>query len=270
MEYKELENIYMRYVEEEEKLRNIYNEKFHSLTEEYDIFYNKYKDEENLSDKERKLINKMSSNDLKEAWNNAEKKENDIKLFRKYFFSYVDGCIAVRNELIRSKKKTLVYSYLFNLTHLIELNIKLLKVEKIKGFEDILGIHKILELYKNKKQEFIDLGLEENVYNELIYQIDILKKYVKKDDIPMCFKYPLDKDFNSLIITRELMEMSFEDVEKLVNNQKNMLLIMMLNYMLICIQRHKEFISMFEKGIVELEETMLYIDNELEKKKNKE
>lgn len=270
MKYAELKKIYEKYEKEEKILCNNYNEKFQILMKEYDNFYEKYINEENMSDKERSLINEMSSKDLKEAWDNAGTKESNIRLFREYFFSYVDGCIAVRNEMMRTKKKTLIYSYLFNLSHLMELNIKLLKVEEIKGFEDITGMHNIAELYKNKKQEFIDLGLEENVYNELIYQINELKKYVTRDDIPMCFKYPLDKDFNNLIITQELMELSFEDVEKLVNNQMNTLLIMILNYMLICIQRYKEFIILFENGIDELKEVMIYIDNELEKRKKQE
>ena len=137
MKYAELKKIYEKYEKEEKILSNNYNEKFQILMKEYDNFYDKYINEENMSDKERSWINEMSSKDLKEVWYNTGIKESNIRLFREYFFSYVDGCIAVRNEMMRTKKKTLVYSYLFNLSHLIELNIKLLKVEEIKGFEDI-------------------------------------------------------------------------------------------------------------------------------------
>ncbi|MBQ2916597.1 MAG: hypothetical protein IJE59_00185 [Clostridia bacterium] len=182
------------------------------------------------------------------------KMESDKSIFSDYIFSYFNACIAIRNDMVIKKNTILFYAYMFNLVHFLELVIKALVFFDVDGFTDIKQGHKILELYKNSKNGIINLGLDKKYYNKLIELLEKLQCAVNKPDIAMCFKYPVDKDFFTPIITSSMKDIEFKEILKLIEEHKILILIVIDIYILSRISNYKEIMICINNLIRALQE----------------
>ncbi len=148
-----------------------------------------------------------------------------ISYFKDYKNSYFETIIIIRNEMIKSKNKNLFYSYLFMVSHYAELVIKAVLLSKN---EEMPSNHDILNIFTKEKDFLTKIGLKPGYYEYCIKQLKKIKEYASNDDFSMCFRFPLDKNYNSKIITNKMLNIKFSDIEKIVNNQRNFFIILEL------------------------------------------
>lgn len=217
-----------------------------------DNFYNKHIKDKSLSDNERKQLVKIHNITLEEI----SKEKNQVTLFNDYVLSYFHSCILIRNEMIANKKPILFYSYMFNMIHYLELVIKYLYISNVTGFLNTDTTHKILDLYEEKKDEILALGITENYYEELIKMLKKIKKMINVDDFAMGFKYPVNKDFKTKIINEKEFKLSDNELTSIINEHKLLLFIVLDIYILgICSNYNdliKDITEKYEKNKKEI------------------
>lgn len=250
---------FKKYLKEAEKVEKEYNKKIDEAETKVELLCKKYKDNTYFNSKQRNFLNKCN----KQNFEKIRQEENEKTLFNKYFWSYADACFVIRNSMVKEEMWNLIFAYLFNLCHLIELNIKTLKVKNINGFENVKSNHEILKLYSDKKQEILNLGLDEKYYDILIDELTDLGKLVNEKDMAKCFKYPLGKDFETIIINDNLRKMKPDEVIILVEKHKKLLMIIMCIKLLSQTSNYKESIIKLNDFIIKLEEIELEIEKEL-------
>ena len=268
MKYEEIEIAFKEQMIELDRLQASYNEKIYKLISDFNCFDEKYKNEERFTKEEKDIVSNIALIDFNKVVEEINKGESNIQLFRKYLSSYFGGCLAIRNEIIKEKNIVLIYSFLFNLIHVMELCMKMLKIENVEGFDDIKPTHNILDCYEKKKMQLLKFGLEEKFYNELMERLRELKEFVIEDDIPMCFKYPVNKDFKSLIISLDLVRLKVEDVKELVERLNKLLLIIMLINVLSTKQNFNNLIESIDKQSAIIIEVSQSIDEDLKQRKS--
>ena len=247
------------YSKEAEKVEEEYNKKIDEAETKVELLCKKYKDNAYFNSKQRNFLNKCN----KQNFENIREEENEKTLFNKYFWSYIDACFVIRNSMVKEEMWNLIFSYLFNLCHLIELNIKTLKVKNINGFENVKSNHELLKMYKDKKQEILNLGLDEKYYDILIAELTDLGNLVSEKDMAMCFKYPLGKDFETIIINDNLRKIKPDEIVVLLEKHKKLLMIIMCIKLLSQTSNYKKSINELNDFIIKFEEIELEIEKEL-------
>ena len=145
--------------------------------------------------------------------------------FKDYKNSYFEAIIIIRNKMMDSKNNNLFYSYLFMVSHYTELVIKAVLLKKN---EEIPTNHDILNIFTEEKDFLTKIGLKSDYYEYCVEQLKQIKEYASNDDFSMCFRFPLDKKYKSKIITNKMMNIKFDDIEKIVNKQKRFFIILEL------------------------------------------
>lgn len=158
--------------------------------------------------------------------------------YSNYIISYFETLIASRNYMISKKKPIMIYSYLYNLTMYLELVLKYAVVTNNEHFissraEQYWTNHDIKKMLEENKNNFLSLGLNEECYDLLLSEINTLKTMSKIHDIGQSFKYPIAKDFNTGIISEELLNLDFQAIKALVERHKEVLFIGLIIFYLI-------------------------------------
>lgn len=151
--------------------------------------------------------------------------QKNVSQFKDYRLSYLNSVLLIRNEMINNNEYNLVYSYLFLISHYIELVIKAVLLHKNEG---IKSTHCIKSLFLNNKDYLLKIGLELNYFEYCLEEFEKLKKYTVTEDFSMCFRYPLDRKFDKKIITEDLINISADELNKMVKQHKNLMIILEL------------------------------------------
>lgn len=149
--------------------------------------------------------------------------------FKDYKNSYFEAIIIIRNKMMDSKNNNLFYSYLFMVSHYVELIIKAVLLRKN---EEMPSDHHILNIFMEEKDFLTKIGFKSNYYEYCIDQLEQIKEYASNYDFSMCFRFPLDKKYKSKIVTKKMTNIKFCDIEKIVNNQKSFFIILELMFAL--------------------------------------
>ncbi len=174
--------------------------------------------------------------------------------FRDYKNSYFESIIIIRNKMMDSKNNNLFYSYLFMVSHYTELVIKAVLLRKN---EEIPTNHDILNIFAEEKDFLTKIGLKSDYYVYCVEQLKQIKEYASNDDFSMCFRFPLDKKYKSKIITNKMMNIKFDDIEKIVNNQKRFFIILEL---MIVLSEKDFYRKVYEFALELLNEVNTYLD----------
>ncbi len=224
-----------KYEEDCKKLEMVKNE-CQKKVQEYDNMIKEFCKTNLEDEKYKKDIEKLLNKPLLTEY---MKKVNqlDSSLFDKYIFSYFEACLCILETMIKEKKESLFYSYMFNFIHFAELNIKGLYFYHVKGFDNMKINHDVVNMYEQCEKELINIGFGQNYYRVFIQLLKNISKTVKKADIAMCYKYPLDRDYISYIINDIVKINDFNDIIWILENNKLLLLMLIDIYILGKIKR---------------------------------
>ena len=148
-----------------------------------------------------------------------------ISKFRDYRFSYLGAVILTRNGMIKEENTNLVYSYLFLISHYIELIIKAALLSKN---EEIQSTHNIEKIFTDNREYLLEIGLEQIYFDFTLEQISKLRQYATTADFSMCFRYPLDNKFENGVITNKLTKITIEELQQMVEEHKYLMIILEL------------------------------------------
>lgn len=185
-------------------------------------------EEDKIIEKACKIEDSKSSaiaKDLKEKFSlidNPAKIYEKVLNFKNYKDSYFESIFLIRKEMIDSRNNKLFYSYLFMVSHYIELVIKAVLLNKNN---DLPSNHDILKIFTNDKDYLIGIGLKLDYYEYCEKQLKQISEYAATNDFSMCFRFPLDNNYESKIITKKMMNIKFNDIEKIVNEQRSLFMI---------------------------------------------
>lgn len=197
-------------------------------------------EEDKIIEKAYKIKGSKSSSiakDLKEKFSlidNPAKIYEKVLNFKNYKDSYFESILLIRKEMIDSKNNKLFYSYLFMISHYIELVIKAVLLNKN---DDLPSNHDILKIFTNEKDYLIEIGLKACYYEYCEKQLKQIHEYAATSDFSMCFRFPFDKKYQSKIITKKMMNIKINDIERIANEQKYLFMI----FELMIILSEKEF-----------------------------
>ena len=90
---------------------------------------------------------------------------------------------------------------------------------------DLPSNHDILKIFTNDKDYLIGIGLKLDYYEYCEKQLKQIGEYAATNDFSMCFRFPFDKNYQSKIITKKMMNIKFSDIERIVNEQKYLFMI---------------------------------------------
>ena len=71
----------------------------------------------------------------------------------------------------------------------------------------------------------IEIGLKACYYKYCDKQLKQIHEYAATNDFSMCFRFPFDKNYQSKIITKKMINIKFSDIERIVNEQKYLFMI---------------------------------------------
>ena len=217
-------------------------------------------EEDKIIEKACKIKGSKSSaiaKNLKEKFSlidNPAKIYEKVLNFKNYKDSYFESILLIRKEMIDSRNNKLFYSYLFMISHYIELVIKAVLLNKNN---DLPSNHDILKIFTNDKDYLIGIGLKLDYYEYCEKQLKQIGEYAATNDFSMCFRFPFDKNYQSKIITKKMMNIKFSDIERIVNEQKY--LFMIFEFMIVLSE--KEFYKKvydFSKNL--LKEVDMYLE----------
>ena len=197
-------------------------------------------EEDKIIEKAYKIKGSKSSSiakDLKEKFSlidNPAKIYERVLNFKNYKDSYFESILLIRKEMIDSRNNKLFYSYLFMISHYIELVIKAVLLNKN---DDLPSNHDILKIFTNEKDYLIEIGLKACYYEYCEKQLKQIHEYAATNDFSMCFRFPFDKKYQSKIITKKMMNIKINDIERIANEQKYLFMI----FELMIILSEKEF-----------------------------
>lgn len=197
-----------------------YRLKIVELYWEKDLF-GKYKKIEKSS--AQKIAHKIQS-EFKKIDNPTTIYKN-VSNFKDYRFSYLDSAILTRNAMIKEGDTNLVYSYLFLISHYIELVIKAVLLSKNEGIE---ATHNIASIFSNNKKYLLEIGLDQKYFDYCLNQVRKLSKYAVTEDFSMCFRYPLDRNFKKKVITNDLLTITIDELKQMVEEHKYLMIILEL------------------------------------------
>ena len=150
---------------------------------------------------------------------------NNILHFNMYISSYLESIISVRNEMIIKNKIKMIFPYLFLLSHYIELVIKNILFQNT---DVVISTHDLILMFEKNKSYLHKIGLSNKYYDYCLYQLNNIKKYTSNNDFSMCFRFPIDKKFNNLIISNKILKIKKEEIELLIENHKPLIIILEL------------------------------------------
>ena len=185
-------------------------------------------EEDKIIEKACKIKGSKSSaivKDLKEKFSlidNPAKIYEKVLNFKNYKDSYFESILLIRKEMIDSRNNKLFYSYLFMISHYIELVIKAVLLNKN---DDLPSNHDILKIFTNEKDYLIEIGLKACYYEYCEKQLKQIHEYDATNDFSMCFRFPFDKKYQSKIITKKMMNIKINDIERIANEQKYLFMI---------------------------------------------
>lgn len=162
--------------------------------------------------------------ELKKIYNPSTILKN-VSIFKDYRISYFCSAILTRNEMIKKGDTNLVYSYLFLVSHYIELIIKAVLLNRN---EEIKATHNIADIFQKNKEYLLEIGLQSNYFFYCLEQIRKLEKYAKTEDFSMCFRYPLDNNFKKRIITENLINITIDELKQIAEEHKYLMIILEL------------------------------------------
>lgn len=145
-----------------------------------------------------------------------------VASFKKYKKSYLDSIFLICKEMKGGKNNNLFYSYLFMVSHYAELIIKTVLLNKNN---EVPNNHAILNILSNEKDYLFEIGFKPSYFEYCICQLKQIGEYAATNDFSMCFRFPFDKNFKSKIITKKMINVKFSDIEKIVDEQKTLLMI---------------------------------------------
>lgn len=241
---------YYNDVEEYEKANEECKKALIEFDDIIDSICTEFKTSKELTSEENEILQNLSNDKLVDIRNEYNAKS----LFKRYVFSYFYACISIRNEMILKDNSILFYSYMFNLTHFLELNIKALGFFNVEEFDKKEIGHWILEMYSKNKEKIINLGVEEKYYNILIELLTNLRNLVNNSDIAMCFKYPVCKDFSTSTITNDIKEISLSKIKEFVEEHKILIYIALDIYMLGETSNFKKIVELANQKVKELQD----------------
>lgn len=209
--------------------KDLYRKKILKMYEEDKIIEKAYKIKGSKS--------RSIAKDLKEKFSlidNPAKIYEKVLNFKNYKDSYFESILLIRKEMIDSRNNKLFYSYLFMISHYIELVIKAVLLNKN---DDLPSNHDILKIFTNEKDYLIEIGLKACYYEYCEKQLKQIHEYAATNDFSMCFRFPFDKKYQSKIITKKMMNIKINDIERIANEQKYLFMI----FELMIILSEKEF-----------------------------
>lgn len=205
---------------------------------------------------DKKFINLM---------NNKTDDQKAKELYNTYLDSYFNACLELRNRMVITENWNLYYPYIFLLLHTIEMTLKYLKVYDVNGFSTLIANHNILNTFKDNKNNLINLGINNDIYDEFVNLLSVIDDYTTKDDLAVSFKYTLERDFSTPIITNSLINLSAEDIKNNVENEKKILLICKIIKIVAQTSNYHDVNNDFANNIKIMEDALQNILNELSK-----
>lgn len=230
----------------DEDIRNVKDleKKLHDYLDEFDNLVIQFCDT-NINNSDLSADDQAALVELKkEKTLEVKLNENKVSLFDKYVHSYLYSFISIREDMIKSNKTVMFYSYMFNIVHFLELVIKYLYVSNIKEFTTMEAKHTILSLYQERREKILSLGVTEYYFEKLIESLNKIQNLVRVGDIAMAFKYPLDKEFKNFIIKDEIFDMDMNQLSLIVVEHKLLLYIVWDIYVLAKKSKYNEFIQL--------------------------
>lgn len=113
--------------------------------------------------------------------------------FKNYKDSYFESILLIRKEMIDSRNNKLFYSYLFMISHYIELVIKAVLLNKNN---DLPSNHDILKIFTNDKDYLIGIGLKLDYYEYCEKQLKQIGEYAATNDFLCVLDFHLIKTIN--------------------------------------------------------------------------
>lgn len=138
-------------------------------------------------------------------------------IFYRYKYGYLEAYTTIAKEIKSTHKKVLFYPYCFLFSHYLELLIKEFIINDLPGFNNSKLNHNLVKLYVENKENLINLGLPEKYFNIFIDELNRFQNLVTKEDISMCYKYPIDKDLKSSIIEKEVLLLPDKDIDETID-----------------------------------------------------
>ncbi len=135
-------------------------------------------------------------------------------IFYRYKYGYYEAACAISKELLSSKKKVLFYPYCFLFSHYLELVIKEFIVNDLPGFNDTKINHNLVNLYEQNKQNLINIGLNEKYFHIFIKELKKFQNLVSKEDMSMCYRYPVNISLEKSIIKKSVLVLPFQDIKE--------------------------------------------------------
>lgn len=251
---------------------NILSKEYEDLIEEHDNIYSLLQQKTNsiISEYDNYIDNIDIKNVLKEveyyALKDVSNKKSASKEYHNYIFSYFESCIVVRNQMITNSNSQMKYSYLFLLTHFFELVLKKVNIHQNESFKSDFNkpfsTHDIINILTSYKEQFINLGLNKNYYDMLLFEFKKISTYCNEtNDFQQSFKYPLKKDRITSSITDSLINADIFDLQKLVESHKNILLIGLIIYLLANKENFKYLNKMISDNIGNLKLSQINISS---------
>ena len=117
-------------------------------------------------------------------------------------------------------------------------------------------LHKFAQEYK---------GINNDIYDEFVNLLSVIDDYTTKDDLAVSFKYTLERDFSTPIITNSLINLSAEDIKNNVENEKKILLICKIIKIVAQTSNYHDVNNDFANNIKIMEDALQNILNELSK-----
>ena len=145
------------------------------------------------------------------------------------------------------------------------MTLKYLKVYDVNGFSTLIANHNILNTFKDNKNNLINLGINNDIYDEFVNLLSVIDDYTTKDDLAVSFKYTLERDFSTPIITNSLINLSAEDIKNNVENEKKILLICKIIKIVAQTSNYHDVNNDFANNIKIMEDALQNILNELSK-----
>lgn len=153
----------------------------------------------------------------------------------------------------------MIYAYYFNFAHLLELTIKLLYKYNLVTVE-IPANHEFGSMYSNAKNDILELGLNNNEFNKIANAINQIKTFtIYQNDLPVAFKYPVGKDFNTIIIKDKFLKMKTSEKRKIIEGNKETIWVIKLLIVLCYLKNSEEKLIAKINTLNDIQEQIEYI-----------
>lgn len=212
------------------------------------ILFKEYAKNNKIQEEDQRYINYFDKKDIEEL----DDMILEYNLMFDYLDSYLTAASILADKITKDKKYELKYSYFFNISHSIELIIKILKrYNFIEDEEDIInGSHDTYKMFSSLKLEILELGLEETEFNKILNAINEIKSFTHyQNDLSVAFKYPIKKDFKSSSIKKKFFKLPSKELIKIINSHMELIKIIYLLKSLCILKNSKAKIKSRENVI---------------------